>query len=176
MIKIVIANMFDFPSRFLLIGSNFRGHCEKPTSLVSQVLPYFDSESLADYDRRTKEIQKLGTGWTYRLKEGSPLSLVYIGYPGTGHQPSFEKMLCGFFTDVDTIGLRGGDSDITMPLVGTSVGGLNLKEWVESFNRVAKDYNEQNKYTWITTVTIVCTTPEQKELIDKKISPSCFTT
>ncbi|RKY90457.1 MAG: hypothetical protein DRQ01_09160 [Ignavibacteriae bacterium] len=176
MIKIVVANMFDFPSRFLLIGSNFRGHCEKPTSLVSQVLPYFDSESLADYDRRTKEVQKLGTGWTYRLKEGSPFSLVHVGYPGTGHQPSFEKMLFGFFTDVDTICLRGGDSDITMPLVGTSFGDLSLEDWAESFNRVAKDYIELNTYTWIDTVTIVCTSQERKEFIDKKIYPSCFTT
>ena len=175
MIKIVIANMFDCPSRFLLIGSNNRRHCEKPASLVSQVLPYFDSESLADYDRRTKEVQKLGTGWTYRLKEGSPFSLVYVGYPGTGHQPSFEKMLCGFFTDVDKICLRGGDSDITMPLVGKSTGGLSLGEWVESFNRVAKDYIEINKYICIDTVTIFCTTQEKKEFIDKKISPICHT-
>ncbi len=54
------------------------------------------------------------------LKERSPFSIVFVGYPGTGHQPTFEKMLCGFFTDVDKICLRGGDSDITMPLVGTS--------------------------------------------------------
>ena len=46
---------------------------------------------------------------------------------------------------------------------------------VESFNRVAKDYIEINKYIWIDTVTIVCTTQEKKEFIDKKISPICHT-
>ncbi len=171
MIKIVVANMFDCPSRFLLIGSNNRRHCEKPASLISQVLPYFDPESLANYEKRSQDIQNLGSGWTYTMKEGSPFSLVYVGYPGTGHQPSFEKMLCGFFTDVDKICLRGGDSDITMPLIGTSIGGLSLEEWVESFNRVAKDYIEIKKYIWIDTVTIVCTTQGKKEFIDKKISP-----
>lgn len=174
MIKIVVANMFDFPSRFLLVGSNNREHCEKPASLVSQVKPYFDPESIENYEKRSHDIQKPGTGWAYTMKERSPFSIVYVGYPGTGHQPTFEKMLCKFFTEVDNICLRGGDSDITMPLVGTSSRGLSLGKWAESFNRVAKYYTETQKYTLINTLTIVCTNQTKKEIIDRKIPPSYF--
>ena len=48
--------MFDFPSRFLLVGSNNKGHCEKLASLVSQVKPYFDPESIENYEKRALNI------------------------------------------------------------------------------------------------------------------------
>jgi len=60
MINIVIGNMFDYPSTYLLIGSNIRGHCECKTSLMSQALPYLQEEELIEYNEDSKTISKYG--------------------------------------------------------------------------------------------------------------------
>ena len=93
MIKIVVGNMFDYPANYLLVGSSVRGHCEKPTSNVMQVLPLFDEESREEYKIVNQTLQEYGKGKYYSCVESSPFRLIFIGYPGTGHQESFEEML-----------------------------------------------------------------------------------
>jgi len=63
-----------------------------------------------------------------------------------------------------------GMVSITMPLIGTNVGGLTLDEWVESFNKVLKEYDEGNTaFKFIKEITIVCKTEEQAKFLSEKI-------
>lgn len=171
MIKIVVGNMFDYPAEYLFIGSNVRGHCEKPTSNVMQVLDLFTEEDREEYELVNQTLQKYGTGNFYVCKKGSPFGTVFIGYPGTGHQESFEKMLTFGLISVKVMRMMApGMVSITMPLIGTNVGGLDLEEWVESFNKVLKEYDEGNPaFKFIESITIVCKTDEQAKFLLEKI-------
>lgn len=167
-IKIVVGNMFDYPANYLLVGSSVRGHCEKPTSNVMQVLTHLEQESLNEYSLANKTLQKYGTGKYYACVETSPFNLIFIGYPGTGHQESFEDMLYSALLQTHLTGFITGMVTVTMPLIGTNVGGLSLEEWVESFNKVLTKYNNHN-VKFVQEITIVCKTDEQAKFLSDKI-------
>lgn len=173
MIKIVVGNMFDYPAARLFIGSNVRGHCTKPTSTVMQILEHLTKEDRAEYEKNNQVLQEYGTGEFYVCKDECPFEMVFIGYPGTGHQESFEKMLEYGLKALNVMGIRGGPVDVTMPLIGTNVGGLDLEEWAESFNRVLKLYKSGNPFFQaVEQITIVCNTEEQAKFLSDKIIPT----
>ncbi len=169
-VRIIVGSMLDYPAGYLFIGSNVRGHCENPTSNVMQVLPLLEPESRGEYARHNKELQEYGTGSVYACTEDAHFNLIYIGYPGTGHQESFEKMLDYGLNIVNILGLKTGATNISMPLIGTNVGGLDLNEWCEGFNKVLTEYDEKD-VKFIEAVTIVCNTEEQATFLKKTISP-----
>lgn len=173
MIKIVVGNMFDYPSTFLLVGSNVRGHCEKSTSLVSQSLKYLAPEELAEYQEDLKKEGKYGDVVFYSMKEGAPFETLLIGYPGTGHQETFEEMIANAVATITVFGFQGMKPAMTMPLIGTNVGGLSLEEWAEGFNKaIARSTKNHTKASlFVEDITIVCKTQEQADYLSKTILP-----
>ncbi|MFZ2863864.1 MAG: hypothetical protein WA440_03855 [Ignavibacteriaceae bacterium] len=173
MIKIVVGNMFDYPSTYLLVGSNIRGHCESKTSLMSQALPYLKDEELLEYKEDSKTVSKYGDVLTYYMKDNAPFTGLLIGFPGTGHPESFEQMIVNTIASVNILGFMGTASGITMPLVGHSKTGLTLDEWVTGFNNAIARLTEKHTkgQLFVGDITIVCKTQEQANYLNKTILP-----
>ena len=173
MIKIVVGNMFDYPGAYLLVGSNIRGHCTKPTSLVSQSLQYLEPEELIEYQEDVKTDGKYGDIVFYSMKDEAPFRKLLIGFPGTGHQETFEQVIVNAISTVTVFGFQGVEPTITIPLLGTNVGGLSLGEWAEGFNKAIARLTENHTKgsMFVGDITIVCKTNEQKDYLDKTILP-----
>lgn len=171
-VNIVVGNMLNYPAECLLVGSNVRGHCEAPTSLVSQILDLLEPEELVLYENDNKTVRDYGEVNFYIAKNEVSFNAILIGYPGTGHQESFEKMLKNAFAHLLVHGFQTGRlMTLTMPLVGHSKTGLTLEEWVESFHKVLKkEFDEDPGF--IGDINVVCKTEEQAEFIRKTISTS----
>ncbi len=170
----VVGNMFDYPSTYLLVGSNIRGHCESKTSLMSQALPYLEEEELLEYNEDSKTILKYGDVLTYSMKETAPFKKLLIGYPGTAHLESFEQMIVNAIASVNIIGFMGAQANsITMPLVGCSATGLTLDEWAEGFNKAVARLTEKHTKgpLFLEEIIIVCKTQEQADYLNKTILP-----
>jgi len=173
MIKIVIGNMFDYPSSCLLVGSNVRGHCKSPTSLMSQVLPLLDEDSLENYKIESKVVSEYATVVVYYFKTGNNFDKLLVGYPGTAHQTTFQEMMENALATLNVDGFGGENTDVTMPLIGHSKTGLTLVEWADSFNAAIADRTEGHTRPgrYMTDITIVCKTQEQADYLNKTILP-----
>jgi len=167
MIKIVVGNMFDYPSGYLLVSSNVRGHCESPTSLMSQVLPRLPDDEVEEYKTNNLANHEYGSVDTYLFKNEEPFEFLLVGYPGTAHLDSFQLMMENVISILTIDGVSGANTSITMPLVGCSKTGLTIDEWAEVFNNVVKDQSANAEF--IRDITIVCKTKEQKDFLDRII-------
>jgi len=161
--------MFDYPSGYLLVGSNVQGHCESPTSLISQVLPRLKDNEVEEYKTNNLKNHEYGSIDTYVFKKEEPFGLLLVGYPGTGHLDSFKLMMKNVISILTIDGFGGSDTSITMPLVGCSKTGLTIDEWAEGFNAGIRDQLKDKEF--IRGITIVCKTKEQKDFLDNTILP-----
>ena len=171
-IKILIGNMLGYSADYLLVGSNVRGHCEAPTSLVSQILDLLEPEELVEYKEDVKTVGRYGDVVFYQAKNDAPFNTILIGYPGTAHQETFEQMIRNALATVIVLGFQLQRAmTLTMPLVGHSVTGLSLEEWTEGFNKALSKQNV-TQLAFIGDINVVCKTEEQAEFIRKTISTS----
>jgi len=171
-VKIVVGNMLDYPAHYILVGSNVRGHCESPTSLVSQILDLMEPEELAEYKDDIKTVGRYGDVVFYQAKNTAPFNTILIGYPGTAHQESFEQVLENTIALMTILGFQLMKTiGLTLPLVGCSKTGLTIDEWAESFHKVFAKRGPQDP-DFVGDINIVCKTEEQAEFIRKIISTS----
>lgn len=171
-VNVVVGNMLDYPAECLLVGSNVRGHCEAPTSLVSQILDLMEPEELVEYKEDIKTVGRYGDVVFYQAKNNAPFSTILIGYPGTAHQETFEQMIKNALATVIVLGFQLQRAmTLTMPLVGHSVTGLSLEEWAEGFNKALSKQNV-TQLAFIGDINVVCKTEKQADFIRKTILTS----
>lgn len=98
-IKVSGGNVFDFTADTLLVQSNIHKPCEKPSSLMSQAFALAGEAFKNQFDFETRK-GPISYGDVLILNpEGlsDRFRNICVGFPGTGHQDSFIRMLKNLF-------------------------------------------------------------------------------
>ena len=135
-------SVFKIPADAIVVSSNVRGACAKRNSLISQAFSLAGNEFKNDFEQDMRFLPKYGE---VRLFDSYNLSHLFrkimVAFPGTG---SADDMLIVFKTILDTMALQNLYS-ISIPLIGTKVGGISVKEWASQFNIALNQYYERKQ-------------------------------
>jgi len=137
-VRICEGDIFTFPGDLLLIISNIYGDCKGQNAMISQVLKHGGTNLVMQFRGFMNEIRGnrdlLGTTHIFpthgKLKEMG-FNCLILGYPITGNKDSllevFRHIRTHFrFEEKPTLSL-------TLPLIGTNVGGVTIEEWISMF-------------------------------------------
>jgi len=168
-ITILVGNVFETTADILLVQSNIHKPCEKPSSLMSQAFTLAGDKFKDTFDLETREGSlEYGDVLIMRPENLSDRFMnICVGFPGTGHQESFNRMLQNLFSfGFSLAGKLKRRVTLSAPLVGTNVGGLSIEEFMESLNSKILKLKESGNFRRFDTINIVVKNDEEKELLE----------
>ena len=135
-------SVFKMAADAVVVSSNIHGACPKRNSLMSQAFSLAGEDFKNDFEQDMRFTPKYGE---VRLFDSYKLNHLFkkimVTFPGTG---SAGDMLIVFKTILDTMASLKLYS-ISIPLIGTNVGGISVSEWAKQFNIALNQYYERRQ-------------------------------